>query len=105
MIGKSQRTTPVYKGKGDSNDITNYRPISVVCHIGKIIEKEVQSQFLPYLQNNDLINIDQYAFLPNHSTNTCLHRIIDDWYESFNEKEKVGACFLDISKFQLVFIS
>ena len=30
--------------------------------------------------------------------NTCLHRVIDDWYEAFNEKEKIGACFLDISK-------
>ena len=84
--------------KGDKNNISNYRPISVVCHIAKLLEKEVQSQFLSYLQTNHLISVDQYAFLPNHSTNTCLHRVIDDWYESFNEKEKVGACFLDISK-------
>ena len=58
----------------------------------------MQCQFLSYLQTHNLINIDQYAFLPNHSTNTCLLRVIDDWYEAFNENEIVGACFLDISK-------
>ena len=45
-----------------------------------------------------MINVDQYAFLPNHSTVTCLHRVIDDFYEALNTKEMVGACFLDISK-------
>ena len=95
---KLARTTPVYKGKCDKNNISNYRPISVVCHIAKLLEKEVQSQFVSYLQTNHLTSVDQYAFLPNHSTNTCLHRVIDDWFESFNEKEKFGACFLDISK-------
>ena len=64
----------------------------------KLLEKEVQSQFLFYLKKHNFINIDQYAFLPNHSTTTCLHNILDDWYDSFNEREMVGVCFLDISK-------
>ena len=95
---KLSKVTPVYKGKGDKCDKKNYRPIAVVCHIAKIFEKEVQSQLLLYLLNHDFINIDQHAFLPNHSTITCLHQVIDDWYEAFNEREMVGACFLDISK-------
>ena len=41
----------------------------------------------------------KYAFLPNHSTVTCLHRAIDDFYEALNTKEMVGACFLDIFKY------
>ena len=98
MIGNWPELRLFIKVKAIKNNISNYRPISVVCHIAKLLEKEVQSQFLSYLQTNHLISVDQYAFLPNHSTNTCLHRVIDDWYESFNEKEKVGACFLDISK-------
>ena len=57
---KLARTTPVYKGKGSKDDISNYRPILVVCHIAKLIEKEVQCQFLSYLQTHNLINIDQH---------------------------------------------
>ena len=95
---KIAKVTPIYKGKGSKNDPTNYRPISVVGHVGKILEKEVHNQFLNFLQTNDLISIDQFAFLPNHSTQTCLHRVTDEWYECFNCKEVVAACFLDISK-------
>ena len=95
---KIARTTPVYKGKGSKKDKNNYRPISVVSHVAKIIEKEIQSQLLNYLNENDMINVDQSAFLPNHSTLTSLHRILDDFYEAINESEKVAACFLDISK-------
>ena len=63
-----------------------------------MIEKEVQLQLLNYLKEHDMINVDQYAFLPHHSTVTCLHRVIDDFHESLNNKEFVGSCFLDISK-------
>ena len=95
---KIARITPIYKGKGPKTEPTNYRPISVVGHVGKIVEREVHIQFLNFLRSNDLINIDQFAFLPIHSTQTCLHRVADDWYESFNFNEIVAACFLDISK-------
>ena len=95
---KIGRITPIYKGKGSKSDPTNYRPISVVGHVGKIVEREVHTQFLNFLRTNDLINIDQFAFLPNHSTQTCLHRVSDEWFESFNLNELIAACFLDISK-------
>ena len=36
---KLARVTPIYKGSGDKDDPSNYRPISVVCHIAKIFEK------------------------------------------------------------------
>ena len=71
---------------------------SVVGHVGKIVEKEVLKQFLNFLKSHDLISIDQFAFLSNHCTQTCMHRVTDDWYESFNNNELVAACFLDISK-------
>ena len=95
---KFARTTPIYKGKGCNLTKSNYRPISVVCHIAKIIEREVQIQLIDYLTEHDLISVDQFAFLKNHSTQSCLHRVIDDWYEAINEGQMIGAIFLDISK-------
>ena len=92
------RVTPIYKGKGDKTEKKNYRPIAVVCHIAKLVEKIVNTQFLNYLRMHDLITIDQHAFLVNHSTSTCVHQVVDEWYEAFNEREMVAACFLDISK-------
>ena len=95
---KLARVTPIYKGKGSQSVKSNYRPISVIPHIAKILEKEVQSQLMKYFIQHDLISLDQFAFLKNHSTQTCLHRVIDDWLEAFNEHEVIGAAFLDIQK-------
>ena len=95
---KIARTTPVYKGKGNKDTLSNYRPISVVCHVSKILERIIQIQLTDYLNKYNLINIDQYAFRKDHSTITCLHRVIEDWIDSMNEHEMIGTCFLDISK-------
>ena len=97
---KYARVTPVYKGKGDKEVFSNYRPISVVSHLAKIQEKLVQTQFISYLLRHDLITVEQSAFLKDHSTVTCLHRVIDDWIEALNDREVVAVCFffIDISK-------
>ncbi len=62
------------------------------------MEKEVQLQFLEYMLKHDLMNVNQFAYLKYHSTQTCLHHMIDNWYEALNENEINVACFLDISK-------
>ena len=95
---KLARVTPVYKGDGDRLNESNYRPISVIGHIVKLAESEVKEQLLYYLLTNGLITSDQSAYLKNHSTTTCLHKVMYDWQEAINDGEIIGACFLDISK-------
>ena len=96
---KLARVTLVYKGDGDILNESNYRPISVIGHIAKLAECEVKQQLLEYLTKNDLITVDQSAYLKNHSTTTCLHKVIGDWQELIDDGEIIGACFLDISKY------
>ena len=95
---KYARVTPIYKGKGEKDVPSNYRPISVVSHLAKIQEKLVQTQFISYLRKHELITIEQSAFLMNHSTVTSLHRVVDDWHAILNDHEVVAVCFFDISK-------
>ena len=97
---KLARVTPVYKN-GEDCDISNhsdYRPISVICHIAKIFERLVKNQLLTFLNANDLLSHDQSGYLKDHSTQTSLHRVIEDWLENINEGEFTGACIFDISK-------
>ncbi len=42
---KLERITPIYKGKGCHMTMGNHRPISVISHIAKIMEKEIQKHF------------------------------------------------------------
>ena len=95
---KLARVTPVYKGDGDILNESNYRPISVIGHIVKITESEVKDQLINYLHKHNLLTADQSAYLKNHSTTTCLHKVIGEWQELIDDGEIIGACFLDISK-------
>ena len=67
---KLARITPVYKGSGCRFQETNYRPISVLPHVAKILEREVHSQFIIYLIKHDFISVDQSAYMKHHSTHT-----------------------------------
>ena len=95
---KFARVSPVYKGKGSKTDKGNFRPISVISHVAKIFEKEIQVQLLSHLVDNAFISIDQSAYRPYHNTQTCLHRVIDDWLENNGDKMFTGVCLLDIKK-------
>ena len=55
-------------------EMGNYRPISVIGHIAKIIEREIKTQMcIIYLEGNDLITVDQSAYRARHNTQTALH--------------------------------
>ena len=95
---KLARVTLIYKGKGAKTDKSNFRPISIIGCIGLIAECEVQSQLMSYCLKYELISIDQFPFLKDHSTVGCLHRVIDDWYGAMNEGEYIMSCFLDVQK-------
>ena len=52
---------PIYKG-GNSEDVTNYRPISLLPIPGKILETIIHAQFMTYLEHHKLINNLQHGF-------------------------------------------
>ena len=95
---KLSRVTPIYKGKGDSNDKGNYRPISVIGHIAKIIEHEITNQVVTYLESNKLLTNDQSAYRAQHSTQTALHKVVDDWLYNITDGLHTTVCSFDIRK-------
>ena len=95
---KLARVTPVFKNNGDVDVMSNYRPISVIGYIAKMVEQLVRSQLVRYLEEHSFITPDQSAYLKGHFTQTSLHRVIDDWLDDINEDQITGVCLLDISK-------
>ena len=58
---------PIYKG-GDSCLLANYRPISILPFISKILEKIIYIQLSTYIATNDILTDRQFGFRTKHST-------------------------------------
>ena len=95
---KRARVTPIYKGDGAKDEPGNYRPISVVSHIPKVLEKCVNSQLIAYLNQHSLLSCDQSAFRKGHSTTTSAHKLLDDLMDNINEGMVNAICFFDLKK-------
>ena len=95
---KIARTTPVFKNKGSITDVSNYRPISVISHISKLLESIVKQQLLTHLIEQQLLSKNQFAYIKGRSTETALHKIIDNWLNNIDNGKITGTCFLDLSK-------
>jgi len=95
---KRARVTPIYKGNGAKSEPGNYRPISVVSHIPKALEKCVNSQLTAYLNQHSLLSCDQSAFRQGHSTTTSAHKLLDDLMDNINEGMINAICFFDLKK-------
>ena len=62
----------------DPNDLKNYRPVSNLPFISKLLEKTVLQQLNNHLSNNSLLHPFQYAYRFNHSTKTVLLHIVNN---------------------------
>ena len=75
---KNALVTPLFKNKGDTTDLNNYRGISVITPIAKIFEKILATQVKIHLKINDILYIGQHSFRDSHSCETALHELISD---------------------------
>ena len=78
----------------------NYRPVSNLCFIAKILEKLVLSQVSSYLNSHNLFNTCQSAYRPGHSTETALLKVVNDLFLSL---DKGNISVLALHDFSSVF--
>ena len=99
---KAAGVIPLHKG-GDKGDPNNYRPISLLPTVSKIIERHVANQLHKFMEKTDIINHHQSGFRKHHSCQTALIRIVDSWLSALDEGNVIGTVFLDFKKaFDLV---
>ena len=94
---KVAKLTPLYKG-GSFKDPTNYRPISVLPVLSKVMEKVVFKQVYKYITDNNLLSDNQFGFRPGYSTNTALFTITENIRKKVDQGYVVGLVTLDLKK-------
>ena len=89
-LWKHSRVIPIHKS-GDPTDPSNFRPISILPVISKVVERTVQRQLYYYLSSNHLLSPTQHGFRPRHSTETALTIISDENFDSFRLRQNLTA--------------
>ena len=97
-IWKTAHVTPIYKLKGDKNVCTNYRPISLLSCIGKLLERCIHWHIFEFLRMNNLLTLSQSGFIPHDSTTYQLLTMYDDFCKSLDNRKTTQCIYFDISK-------
>ena len=96
-VWKKAKVTPIFKS-GDKTNVSNYRPISVLPIVSKIIERAVHDQLYEYMSNVGLLSNAQSGFRPNHSTTTTLLDVQDYILKNMDSGYSTGVLFIDLKK-------
>lgn len=84
-------------GKQPEN-VSSYRPISILPTLSKVMEKLIQERLKPIIEQRNIIPNHQFGFRNKHSTIEQVHRIVNIIDEDFEKKHYCCAVFLDISQ-------
>ena len=93
---KTTHITPIHKG--GSFDVDNFRPISELPALSKILKIAIHDQLYSYLNVNKLLANHQSGFRPSYSTATCLTEISDYLFDKTDKRYLIEGIFLDLRK-------
>ena len=94
---KQAKVIPFHKS-GPYNDPANYRLISILPILSKIIEKHVTKHLFAYLNKYGILHKSQSGFRKNHSCNTALIFLVDKWLNNVDRGGIIGAIFVGLRK-------
>ncbi|KAK5918591.1 hypothetical protein CgunFtcFv8_003341 [Champsocephalus gunnari] len=95
---KTASVTPILKKPGlDPTDLNNYRPISNLPFLSKILERAVADQLHHHMSNHELYEPFQSAYRTHHSTETALIKITNDLLIAADSGSITTLILLDLS--------
>ena len=86
---------PIYKS-GDKSSVKNYRPISLLCTISKVLEKIIYNKIISFVSKS--LSPYQFGFRRQHSTLQQLLLFVNSICQSLNTKSQTDVVYLDFKK-------
>ena len=94
---KISKVKPLFK-TGDTLQINNYRPISLLPSVSKNYEYFIFDQLLDYMETNELLSLQQFGFRRGYSTELAALRLTDHLTKEMDNFRMPVNVFLDLSK-------
>ena len=92
---KTAKVVPVFK-RDSKLDYSNYRPISLLSNIGKILEKLMHKRLYKFLNNNNIIYNLQFGFRQQYSTSHALINITEIIRKALDDGNIGSEVFVDL---------
>ena len=93
---KPQLIFPLHK-KGNKNDVKNFRPVSHLVEVGKMVEYAAYEQVVDHFTMHKLFHENHHGSLSGHSTATALVQLVDMWLGAAEETHLAATLLLDQS--------
>lgn len=88
---------PIHKG-GDRDSVNNYRPISVLPALSKILEKALNSRLVNFMDTHGVLSNNQYGFRRKKSCEDAVAAFVDNAVDILDSGSRCLGIFLDLSK-------
>jgi hypothetical protein len=88
---------PIHKS-GSKTNIANYRPITILPIISKILEYVMLRRLEDHLLNNKIISNTQFGYTRNSNTEIAVLHILNDVYKGLDDKKATSLTCLDLSR-------
>ena len=89
--------TPIYKA-GGKDKFNNYRPISLLPVLSKVLENILKSYIVSYLEDNNILNPLQFGFRKMHCTYMPIAHMYNDITQSCHKGNIICTLYLDLKK-------
>jgi hypothetical protein len=94
---KYSQIVPLFK-KGNKQELTNYRPISLLISFSKIFEKVMYKRLYDHATHYKILANEQYGFKNNHSTHKAIYHLTNNILKALDDNQLVGGIFCDLTK-------
>lgn len=95
---KIAQIIPIQKQNKTATNPKNYRPISLLPILGKLLEKIINENIKTHLEDNNILIDEQFGFRPQHTPELQIARIVDKAKKNFNLNHTTSVLALDLEK-------
>ena len=83
------------KASLEPHELKNYRPVSNLSFVSKLVERVAVKQLSDYLETNGLLPLLQSAYRSHHSIETALLKVLSDVLTAINDKKVTLLALLE----------